>query len=89
MPVKQTDRQGPGGGGTDLGPADRRGTNQAVARKEGGFCRGFRTVVFFFTNQLHGGASRKMNSFILLSLFATVFAGNAPRLKFVVHGKQS
>ncbi|XP_034097279.1 semaphorin-7A [Gymnodraco acuticeps] len=26
-----------------------------------------------------------MNYFILLSLFATVFAGNAPRLKFVVH----
>lgn len=89
VPATQTDRQGPRGGGTDLGPAHRRGTNQAVARREGGFSRGFRTVFFFFTNQLPGGASRKMNYFILLSLFATVFAGNAPRLKFVVHGKQS
>lgn len=31
----------------------------------------------------------KMNSLILLSLFATVFAGKSPRLKFVVHGRQS
>ncbi|KAF3839185.1 hypothetical protein F7725_017902 [Dissostichus mawsoni] len=54
-------------------------------KEEGGFSRGFRTVFFFFTNQLHGEASRKMNYFIWLSLFATVFAGNAPRLKFVVH----
>lgn len=31
----------------------------------------------------------KMNSLLLLSLFATVFAGKSPRLKFVVHGRQS
>lgn len=30
----------------------------------------------------------KMNSFILLSLFAAVISGKSPRLKFVVHGRQ-
>lgn len=29
-----------------------------------------------------------MNSFILLSLLATVIAGKSPRLKFVVHGRK-
>lgn len=32
--------------------------------------------------------SLKMNSLVLMSLFATVIAGKSPRLKFVVHGRQ-
>ncbi len=52
------------------------------------FCGALRKSQSFYKSSSRGRASRKMNSFILLSLFATIIAGKSPRLKFVVHGRQ-
>lgn len=57
-------------------------------KEEEGFVGTFRSAESFHRAASLCKASRKMNSFILLSLFATVIAGKSPRLKFVVHGKQ-
>lgn len=67
---------------------DRRGTIQAAVGKKKDLGERFCSADSFYKAATHDRASNKMNSFILLSLFATVVAGKSPRLKFVVHGRQ-
>lgn len=74
--------------------AARGGTTKGGCREEEeeeeeeGFWGALRSVQSFYRAVSLARRSLKMNSLILLSLFATVIAGKSPRLKFVVHGRQ-